>query len=156
MSDLLCPTLRPPRVHLASTWRHSRDECSQAFPVLFDLPIPCIPCIPWTQTGDQNGGGLGPRLSSSYFRTEIWWLDLHFYLKAFYYNNSLYFVINKVVYIHTLQIMHLPLGLPSPLSSLLPFQKKKLTGTSHKKVSVWAKKQVHIGREPSKTNQTRW
>ena len=40
------------------------------------------------------------------------------------YNNSLLFVNNKVVYIHTLQTMHLPLGFPSHLSSLLPFLKK--------------------------------
>ena len=32
----------PPYVHLASTWRHSRDKCSQAFPVFRALPPPCI------------------------------------------------------------------------------------------------------------------
>ena len=33
---------RPPYVHLASTKRHSRDRCSQAFPVFRALPLPCI------------------------------------------------------------------------------------------------------------------
>ena len=33
---------RPPYVHLASTRRHSRDKCSQAFPVFRALPPPCI------------------------------------------------------------------------------------------------------------------
>ena len=55
-----------------------------------------------------------------------------FYLKAFYHNNLLFFVINKVVYIHTLQIMRLPLGLPSHLSSLLPFPKKTNRNKSQK------------------------
>ena len=32
----------PPYVHLASTRRHSRDRCSQAFPVFRALPLPCI------------------------------------------------------------------------------------------------------------------
>ena len=34
----------PPYIHLASTWRHSRNECSQAFPALIfiNLPIMCI------------------------------------------------------------------------------------------------------------------
>ena len=47
----------PPYVHLASTKRHSRDRCSQAFPVFCTLPLPCI-----TKTEKQNGGGLGTRL----------------------------------------------------------------------------------------------
>ena len=41
----------PPYVHLASTWRHLRDECSQAFPILI-----FVDRVLWTQTGDQNGG----------------------------------------------------------------------------------------------------
>ena len=32
----------PPYVHLASTRRHSRDRCSQAFPVFRALLLPCI------------------------------------------------------------------------------------------------------------------
>ena len=49
---------------------------------------------------------------------------------------------------------------PSHLSSLLPFlndntkEKKKATETSHKKFSEG--KQLHVGMEASKTNQTRW
>ena len=31
-----------PPVHLGSTRRHSRDRCSQAFPVFHALPLPCI------------------------------------------------------------------------------------------------------------------
>ena len=57
--------------------------------------------------------------------------------------------------------MHLPLGLPSHLSSLLPFlndiKKKKdknATDTSHKKFSEG--KQAHVGMEALKTNRTRW
>ena len=42
----------PPHVHLTSIWHHSRDECSQAFPVLHQL------CI----TVNANEGGLGTRL----------------------------------------------------------------------------------------------
>ena len=58
--------------------------------------------------------------------------------------------------------MQLPFGLPSHLTSLLPFlndkilQKgqKKTTETSHKKFSE--RKQVHARMEDSKINQTRW
>ena len=32
----------PPHVHLASTWRHSRARCSQAFPIVRAHPLPCI------------------------------------------------------------------------------------------------------------------
>ena len=75
------------------------------------------------------------------------------------YNYFLFFVNNKVVYIYTLQTMHLPLGLPSHLSSLLPFLKNK-TKQQKKKEQVTKKfserKQAHVGIEPSKTNQTRW
>ena len=51
----------PPYIHLTSTWCHSRNECSQAFPVLIfaDLRF-CV--LLWMQTEDQNGRGLGPRL----------------------------------------------------------------------------------------------
>ena len=41
-------------VHLASTWHHSRDRCSQAF------PLPCI--ILNTNRRTKNRGGLGTRL----------------------------------------------------------------------------------------------
>ena len=42
----------PPYVHLVSTWHHSCDECSQAFPVLHQ------PCI----IVNENGRGLGMKL----------------------------------------------------------------------------------------------
>ena len=32
----------PPCVHLTSTWRHSRDQWAQAFPIFRALPLPCI------------------------------------------------------------------------------------------------------------------
>ena len=47
-----------PYVHLTFTWRHSRDECSQAFPVLHQ------PCI----IVNANGGGLGTRQTRVYQR----------------------------------------------------------------------------------------
>ena len=50
----------PPYVHLASTRRHSRDRCSQAFPVFRALPLPCI--ILNANRRTKNGGGLGTRL----------------------------------------------------------------------------------------------
>ena len=50
----------PPYVHLASTRRHSRDRCSQAFPVFRALPLPCIILNENRRT--KNGGGLGTRL----------------------------------------------------------------------------------------------
>ena len=69
---------------------------------------------------------------------------------------SWFLVNNKVLYFFTLQTMHFPLGLPSHLSSLtIPNKKqtKKMTGTSHKKVS---ERKAHVGMRPSKTRQTRW
>ena len=45
----------PPYVHLASTRRHSRDRCSQAFPVF----LPLFRFKP----KNKNGGGLGMRLA---------------------------------------------------------------------------------------------
>ena len=50
----------PPYVHLASTRRHSRDRCSQAFPVFRALLLPCIILNENRRT--KNGGGLGTRL----------------------------------------------------------------------------------------------
>ena len=44
----------PPHIHLASTWCHSHDRCSQAFPVFRALLLPCI--IYWTQTEEQKTG----------------------------------------------------------------------------------------------------
>ena len=32
----------PPYIHLAFTRRHSRDRCSQAFPIFRTHPLPCI------------------------------------------------------------------------------------------------------------------
>ena len=51
---------RPPYVHLASTRRHSRDKCSQAFPVFRALLPPCI--ILNANRRTKNGVGLGTRL----------------------------------------------------------------------------------------------
>ena len=51
---------RPPYVHLASTRRHSRDKCSQAFPVFRALPPPYI--ILNANRRTKNGVGLGTRL----------------------------------------------------------------------------------------------
>ena len=50
----------PPYVHLASTWHHSHDRCSQAFPVFRALPLPCI--ILNANRRTKNGRGLGTRL----------------------------------------------------------------------------------------------
>ena len=47
-------------VHLTSTRRHSRDRCSQAFPVFRTLPLPCI--ILNANRRTKNGGDLGMRL----------------------------------------------------------------------------------------------
>jgi len=55
--------------------------------------------------------------------------------------------------------MHLPLGLPSHLSSLLPFlnNNTKKIKKQQKQVSKFSEgKQAHVGMEASKTNQTRW
>ena len=49
----------PLYVHLASTRRHSRDRCSQAFPVFCALLLPCIILNETQRT--KNGGGLGTR-----------------------------------------------------------------------------------------------
>ena len=51
----------PPYIHLASTRRHSRDRCSQAFPVFRALSLLCIVLNANRRT--KNGGGLGTRLS---------------------------------------------------------------------------------------------
>ena len=51
---------RPPYVHITSTRHHSRDRCSQAFPVFLALPLPCIILNKNLRT--KNGGGLGMRL----------------------------------------------------------------------------------------------
>ena len=50
----------PPYFHIVSTRRHSRDRCSQAFPVFRTLPLPCI--ILNANRRTKNGGGLGTRL----------------------------------------------------------------------------------------------
>ena len=50
----------PPYVHLTSTRRHSRDRCSQAFPVFRAVPSSCI--ILNTNRRTKNGVGLGTRL----------------------------------------------------------------------------------------------
>ena len=56
----------PPYVHLASTRRHSRDRCSQAFPVLHALPLLCI--ILNANRRTKNGGDLGTRLCATNVR----------------------------------------------------------------------------------------
>ena len=53
---------RPPYVHLVSTRRHSRDKCSQAFPVFRALLPPCI--ILNANRRTKNGVGLGTRLAN--------------------------------------------------------------------------------------------
>ena len=59
---------------------------------------------------------------------EVWWLDLQFHLKSFELTtHCLVSVSNKVLYFHTLQTMHLPIGLASHQSSLLPFLKNSQT-----------------------------
>ena len=52
--------LRHFHIHLASTWRHTRDGWDQAFPVFRTLPLPCI--ILNANRRTKNGGGLGMRL----------------------------------------------------------------------------------------------
>jgi len=47
----------PPTSTLASTRCHSRDRCSQPFPVLCALPLPCIILNENRRT--KNGRGLG-------------------------------------------------------------------------------------------------
>ena len=49
-------------VHLASTWRNSHDECSQAFPTFRQSWLSCIT----VNTKGKNGGGLGMRLRLQY------------------------------------------------------------------------------------------
>ena len=85
---------------------------------------------------------------------EVWCLDWQFHFKAFEFMTIL-----SSFYYHTVHTMHLPLGLPSHVTSLLPFLKSNTKNKKHqeqvtKKFSEW--KQVHVGMEPSKTNQTRW
>ena len=76
---------------------------------------------------------------------EVWCLDLYFPLASIWiYDDTLFFVNNKVLYFRTLQIMHLP------LKNKTKKQQEQVT----KKFSQW--KQAHVGMEPSKTNQTRW
>ena len=55
----------PPYVHLASTRRHLRDRCSQAFPVFHAFSLLCIILNENQRT--KNRGGLGTRLSSTPF-----------------------------------------------------------------------------------------
>ena len=59
----------PPYVHLASTRRHSRDRCSQAFPIFCALPLPCILLNKNRRT--KNGGGLGTRLRLMYTSASV-------------------------------------------------------------------------------------
>ena len=88
---------------------------------------------------------------------EVWCLNLQFHLEAFDFMTILSSL--WTMYYHTVHTMHLPLGLPFHVSSLLPFlinyqKKKKQQEQVTKKFSEW--KQAHVGMEPSKTSQTRW
>ena len=98
------------------------------------------------------------RLCLGNLEIKNWCLHLQFNLEAYESMTIFSSLWTKVLYYHTLQTIHLPLGLPSHLSSLLPFltkkKKKKPAGTSHKKV-FWMKTST-VGMESSKTNQTRW
>ena len=58
----------PPYVHLASIRRHSRDRCSQAFPVFRAASVHYTERKP----KNKNGGGLGTRLDYSY---SVTWPD---------------------------------------------------------------------------------
>ena len=51
----------PLYIHLTSTWLHTCDKCSQAFPAFCPSSTPV--CLLWIQTEDKNGGGLGTRLT---------------------------------------------------------------------------------------------
>ena len=54
----------PPYVHLASTRRHSRDRCSQAFPVFHALPLPCTCIILNTNRRTKKRGRPGNEANS--------------------------------------------------------------------------------------------
>ena len=75
-------------------------------------------------------------------------MNLQFHLEAF--DDSYFYVDKKVDHVSS----------PPTFLLSLPFlndntkRKKKATETSHKKFSEG--KQVHVGMEASKTNQTRW
>ena len=51
-----------PYVHLASTYRHSHDECSQAFPVFWSSSTSLYYCEYKRKVKTGEGGGLGTRL----------------------------------------------------------------------------------------------
>ena len=59
------------RVHLASTWRHSRDGWDQAFPVFHALLLLCI--ILNANRRTKNKGGLGTRLVWGLVFAKLWW-----------------------------------------------------------------------------------
>ena len=82
--------------------------------------------------------------SSFYFCRETWWLHLQFHLSDF----------TKAVPF----ILHRPFIFPSNLSSLLPFLKTTTTAKQQEQATKKRSEQnlVHVGIEPSKTNQTRW
>ena len=68
------------------------------------------------------------------------------------------FVINRVLYVHTLQTMHLPLSLPSHLFFHIPKRTNKQTENKQTKKKqpeqVTKKKQVKAEMEPSKKKTT--
>ena len=55
-----------PYVHPASTRHHSRDRCSQAFPIFCTLPLPCI--ILNANLRMKNEVDLGTRLTLQHFK----------------------------------------------------------------------------------------
>jgi len=58
IQNWLCPP--PPNIRLASTWCHSRDECSQAFPI-FHCSSTSVCYCQW-KLKSESGVGLGMRL----------------------------------------------------------------------------------------------
>ena len=68
----------PPYVHLVSTRPHSRDRCSQAFPVftLFD-PLPCIILNENWRTKKRGRPGNEATLSAGHWRSPRKHIQLH-------------------------------------------------------------------------------
>ena len=75
MQHSLVPRPPPGLPHfLFFGFRHSRDRCSQAFPVFRALLLPCIILNENRRT--KNGGGLGTRLTYPIMDAEIeWWIS---------------------------------------------------------------------------------
>ena len=83
---------------------------------------------------------------------QVWNLDLQFHLEALVFMTIFSSLRTNKFYT---TILYSPYIFPSaspPTSSLLPFLQKKTARTSPKTFSEW--QEVHVGMEPSKTNQT--